>query len=101
MPRYLTVHKLAWKYALAFQRAHVPSVGVMPGRAALLLDCFLYAGQADLARKRSAGPALTPKIRNSFPRFPGPATELRTPASPALTRNPDHESSGRRPSFPL
>jgi hypothetical protein len=64
MPRYLTVPTLAWKYALVFQRA----------QAALLLDCFLYAGQVDLARKRSAGPALTPKVRNKFTRSAIPAT---------------------------
>ena len=30
-----------------------------------------------------------------------PATGLQALASPALTRNPHHESSGKRPSFPL
>lgn len=29
------------------------------------------------------------------------AAERQAPASRALTRNPDHESSGRPPSFPL
>src|ERR1019366_10824158 len=62
--------------------------------------CFLYADQADLVRKPSAGPALTPKVRNSFTRSAVPATELQAPAS-ALTRSPDHESGGKRPSFPL
>src|SRR3982075_1781035 len=52
-----------------------------------------------LARKPSAGP--DPRSSKRFTRSAVPATELQAPASPALTRNPDHESSGTRPSFPL
>src|SRR6266702_8322013 len=78
------------RHALAFQNAHVPSVEVMPGRAALLHDCFLYADQADLARKRSVGPA--DPTRSAVP---GGGTS--TPAFFALMRNPAHELSGKRP----
>jgi hypothetical protein len=82
---------------IRFQRAHVAPV--MRGRAALLLDCFLHAGQADLARKRLV--RLDPKSSKTLHSFRGPRDGASSAASPALTRHPDHESGGRRPSFPL
>jgi hypothetical protein len=60
------VHTLAWKHAPRFQRTHVPSVGIMRGRVALLPDCsFMWADlfmRADLARKS----LVPPSRRRSF-----------------------------------
>lgn len=82
------------------ERMYHPLAVCREGPHPCSIASFMRAN-ADLARKRSAGPVLPPGIRRSFTPSAVPAMELRAPASPALTRNPDYESSGGHRSFPL
>src|SRR6202035_2121439 len=73
----------------------------MKRRAALVLDCFLCADQADRAKKPSAGVGLTPKGRNSLTPFAVPPPVVQFPRPRSLRRYPGYESNGKHPSFLL